>query len=169
MSSLAYFLSKDTVDHFSTLIKPLMYLSMFYFFNNPRSSFQANYAVLLCLVYCVTGIAYVLAIFLEPGPAQLWSALLPVVLTLIATYENSENNGFIKFVADLCYARWALEAFVISNAKRYAGVWLISRCGALYKSGYDLNRWYRCLGLLVATGVISRVLAFFCMITFQKK
>ncbi|KAL1323610.1 hypothetical protein HN51_033897 [Arachis hypogaea] len=169
MSSLAYFLSKDTVDHFSTLIKPLMYLSMFYFFNNPRSSFQANYAVLLCLVYCVTGIAYVLAIFLEPGPAQLWSALLPVVLTLIATYENSENNGFIRFVADICYARWALEAFVISNAKRYAGVWLISRCGALYKSGYDLNRWYQCLGLLVATGVISRVLAFFCMITFQKK
>ncbi|MED6184984.1 ABC transporter G member 28 [Stylosanthes scabra] len=84
MSSLAYFLSKDTVDHFSTLIKPLMYLSMFYFFNNPRSSFQANYAVLLCLVYCVTGIAYVLAIFLEPGPAQLVSIL--IFFTLLASY-----------------------------------------------------------------------------------
>jgi hypothetical protein len=73
MSSLAYFLSKDTVDHFSTIIKPLVYLSMFYFFNNPRSSFTDNYIVLLCLVYCVTGIAYVLAIFLQPGPAQLVS------------------------------------------------------------------------------------------------
>lgn len=73
MSSLAYFLSKDTVDHFSTVVKPLFYLSMFYFFNNPRSTVTDNYMVLLCLVYCVTGIAYVLAISLQPGPAQLVS------------------------------------------------------------------------------------------------
>lgn len=73
MSSLAYFLAKDTVDHFNTIIKPLVYLSMFYFFNNPRSSVIDNYFVLLCLVYCVTGIAYILAIALEPGPAQLVS------------------------------------------------------------------------------------------------
>ncbi|CAK8576199.1 unnamed protein product [Lathyrus sativus] len=169
MSSLAYFLSKDTVDHFSTIIKPLVYLSMFYFFNNPRSSFTDNYIVLLCLVYCVTGIAYVLAIFLQPGPAQLWSVLLPVVLTLLATYDNEEESKYVEFLSDLCYTKWALEAFVISNAKRYSGVWLISRCGALNKYGYDLKHWYQCLGLLVVTGIISRMLAFFCMMTFQKK
>ncbi|CAI8616396.1 unnamed protein product [Vicia faba] len=169
MSSLAYFLSKDTVDHFSTIIKPLVYLSMFYFFNNPRSSFTDNYIVLLCLVYCVTGIAYVLAIFLQPGPAQLWSVLLPVVLTLLATYDNEEGSKYVEFMSDLCYTKWALEAFVISNAKRYSGVWLISRCGALNKYGYDLKHWYQCLGLLVVTGIISRMLAFFCMMTFQKK
>ncbi|KAF2292164.1 hypothetical protein GH714_014711 [Hevea brasiliensis] len=55
MSSLAYFLAKDTVDHFNTVVKPLVYLSMFYFFNNPRSTVTDNYAVLICLVYCVTG------------------------------------------------------------------------------------------------------------------
>lgn len=71
ISSLAYFVAKDTVDHFNTLIKPLVYLSMFFFFSNPRSSFLDNYIVLLCLIYCVTGIAYALAIFLEPGPSQL--------------------------------------------------------------------------------------------------
>lgn len=75
MSSIAYFLAKDTVDHFNTLVKPLVYLSMFYFFNNPRSSFTDNYAVLICLVYCVSGIAYALAILFEPGPAQLVSIL----------------------------------------------------------------------------------------------
>lgn len=82
MSSLAYFLSKDTIDHFNTIIKPVVYLSMFYFFNNPRSSFTDNYVVLVCLVYCVTGIAYAFANFLEPSPAQLvsissqWNSLL---------------------------------------------------------------------------------------------
>lgn len=71
MSSLAYFLAKDTIDHFNTLIKPIVYLSMFYFFNNPRSSITSNYVILVSLVYCVTGIAYWFAIFLQAGPAQL--------------------------------------------------------------------------------------------------
>lgn len=76
MSSLAYFLSKDTIDHFNTIVKPIVYLSMFYFFNNPRSSIWENYVVLLALVYCVTGIGYTFAIFFQPGSAQLVSPLI---------------------------------------------------------------------------------------------
>ncbi|KAJ9698049.1 hypothetical protein PVL29_007248 [Vitis rotundifolia] len=167
MSSLAYFLSKDTVDHLNTIIKPLVYLSMFYFFNNPRSSFPDNYFILLCLVYCVTGIAYLFAIVFEPGPAQLWSVLLPVVLTLIATQQN--QSGFMKKVSDLCYTKWSLEAFVIANTKRYSGVWLITRCGSLMQSGYDLNNWALCLSSLIVAGIISRALAFFLMVMFHKK
>ncbi|CAN1171836.1 ABC transporter G family member 28 [Linum perenne] len=166
MSSLAYFLAKDTIDHFNTIIKPVVYLSMFYFFNNPRSSIYDNYIVLLCLVYCVTGLAYILAIAFEAGPAQLWAVLLPVVLTLIATRND---GGLVGRLSDLCYTKWALEAFVISNAKRYYGVWLITRCGSLMENGYDLNHWNRCLILLVATGLGSRVVAFIVLVTCQKK
>ncbi|KAK6163362.1 hypothetical protein DH2020_000226 [Rehmannia glutinosa] len=166
MSSLAYFLAKDTVDHFSTIVKPAVYLSMFYFFNNPRSTIFDNYLVLLCLVYCVTGIAYVLAIYFEPGPAQLWSVLLPVVLTLIA---NQEGDTFVTKLGDFCYTKWALEAFLLANAERYSGVWLIQRCGALRQRGYDLSHYYPCLGFLLITGILSRALAFFCLVTFQKK
>ena len=71
MSSLAYFLSKDTIDQFNTLIKPIVYLSMFYFFNNPRSSITDNYIILVALVYSVTGIAYAFANFFQPSSAQL--------------------------------------------------------------------------------------------------
>lgn len=167
MSSVAYFLAKDTFDHFNTVVKPVVYLSMFYFFTNPRSSFTDNYIVMLCLVYCVTGIAYVLAIFFEPGPAQLWSVLLPVVLTLIASQPN--KSEVLKFVAKLCYPNWALEAFVIANAERYYGVWLITRCGSLMKTGYNLHYWGLCIFILILIGLVSRVVAFFGMITFQKK
>lgn len=161
---------------------------MFYFFNNPRSSFWDNYLVLVCLVYCVTGIAYAFAIYLEPGPAQLvrfsnsmlhelcysfvsrcriplisisrtpgrkeifvfcsvklffsrkngiygalsrdnltyhrnyssslqFSVLLPVVLTLIANQNYQE--GILKIIENMCYTKWALEAFVVANAERY--------------------------------------------------
>lgn len=93
--------------------------------------------------------------------------LLPVVLTLIATH--TENNGFVDFIANLSYTKWALEAFVVSNAKRYSGVWLITRCGSLYQRGYDIKQFGWCLGYLMATGLISRAFAFFYMITFMKK
>jgi len=71
ISSLAHFLAKDTIELFNIIIKPVVYLSMFYFFSNPRSSFGSNYAVLVCLVYCVSGMAYAIAIYFEPAPAQL--------------------------------------------------------------------------------------------------
>ncbi|XP_059457230.1 ABC transporter G family member 24-like [Corylus avellana] len=167
MSSLAYFLSKDTIDNFNTVIKPAVYLSMFYFFTNPRSSFADNYFVLCCLVYCVTGIAYALAIVFEPGTAQLCSVLLPVVLTLIAT--QPKDSEFMKILANLGYSKWALEAFVIANAERYYGVWLITRCGSLLKAGYNLHDWTLCIGILILAGIVSRVIAFFCMLIFQKK
>ncbi|XP_020548789.1 ABC transporter G family member 24 isoform X1 [Sesamum indicum] len=167
ISSLAHFVAKDTIDHFSTLIKPLVYLSMFYFFSNPRSLFLDNYIVLLCLVYCVTGVAYALAIFLEPGPSQLCSVLLPVVLTLLST--RPKGSTFMKILTSLCYPSWALEAFIVSNAKRYYGVWLIQRCGALLKTGYNLHQWNLCISLLLAAGAACRILALIGMLTLGKK
>jgi hypothetical protein len=73
MSSLAYFLARDTIDHFNTAVKPIIFLSTFYFFNNPRSTLRDNYLVLLALIYCVTGIGYTFAIWFELGLAQLVS------------------------------------------------------------------------------------------------
>ncbi|CAN6928056.1 unnamed protein product [Brassica oleracea] len=167
MSSLACFLAKDTMDCFNTLVKPLVYLSMFYFFTNPRSTFFDNYIVLVCLVYCVTGIAYALAIFLQPGSAQLFSVLLPVVLTLVAT--QPKDSEAMKIIADLCYPKWALQAFVIGNAQKYYGVWMITRCGSLMKSGYDINEWNLCIMILLLIGVVTRMIAFVGMIILQKR
>ncbi|KAK4772009.1 hypothetical protein SAY86_013784 [Trapa natans] len=166
MSTLAYFLAKDTIDHFNTVIKPMVYLAMFYFFTTPRSTFLDNYIVLLCLVYCVTGIGYVLAIFFEASAAQLWSVLLPVIMTLVATRPKT---GFVKMLSNFCYPKWALEAFVIANAKKYYGVWLITRCGALMKSNYDIRDFNTCIMVIIFTGIISRIIAYFGLLIFQKK
>ena len=73
MSSLAYFLARDTIDHFNTVVKPIIFLSTFYFFNNPRSTLRDNYLVLLALIYCVTGIGYTFSVWFELGLAQLVS------------------------------------------------------------------------------------------------
>uniref|UniRef100_A0A0A9G6K9 ABC transporter family G domain-containing protein n=1 Tax=Arundo donax TaxID=35708 RepID=A0A0A9G6K9_ARUDO len=113
MSSLAYFLARDTIDHFNTVIKPIIFLSTFYFFNNPRSTLRDNYLVLLALVYCVTGVGYTFAIWFELGLAQLCSALLPVVLVLVGTKPDLP-----RVIKELCYPKWALEAFIIVGAKK---------------------------------------------------
>nr|XP_016452319.1 PREDICTED: putative white-brown complex homolog protein 30 [Nicotiana tabacum] len=167
MSSLAYFMSKDTIDHFNTLIKPLVFLSMFYFLNSPRSSFADNYLVFLCLVYCVTGIAYIFAICFAPGQAQLWCVLVPVVLTLIANQEPDGTVG--KYIAKFCYPRWAMEAFVVASAERYSGVWLITRCAKLLELGFDVHQWHYSLLLLMLTGVLSRLIAYLCLVIIKKK
>lgn len=45
-----------------------------------------------------------------------WSVLLPVVLTLIA---NQEGDSLVTKLADYCYTKWALEAFLLANAERF--------------------------------------------------
>lgn len=167
INRVAYFLAKDTVDHFNTAIKPVVFLSMFYFFNNPRSSFVENYIVTLALVYCVTGIAYVFAITSENGPAQLWSVFLPIIFTLVATKKDA--SGFLKTLQFATYARWALEAYVIANAKKYSGVWLITRCTTLYGAGYDLNHWSLCLSILFLMGFIARFVSLLCLMLCNRK
>uniref|UniRef100_A0A0D9W2J5 ABC transporter domain-containing protein n=1 Tax=Leersia perrieri TaxID=77586 RepID=A0A0D9W2J5_9ORYZ len=164
MSSLAYYLARDTIDHFSTVVKPIVYLSMFYYFNNPRSSIADNYIVLLALVYCVTGIGYTFAICFNPGSAQLCSALIPVVLTLLSTQKNTPS-----ILKNLCYAKWALEGFIIVNAKRYPGVWLITRCGLLYRSGFDIHHYMLCILVLFMYGLFFRIVAFVALILLKKR
>ncbi|XP_071719365.1 putative white-brown complex homolog protein 30 [Rutidosis leptorrhynchoides] len=165
MNSLSYFLSKDTMDLINITMKPLFYLCLFYFFNYPRSSFGSNYLVMVCLVYCVTGIAYILAISLEFSQAQLWSVLFPVVLTLIA---NQSKTSASSVITPYVFPKWALEAFIIANAKEYNGVWLMTRCAALKHYDYDIHNSNRCLFLLVATGLGTRIIAFICLITCQR-
>nr|XP_017239355.1 PREDICTED: putative white-brown complex homolog protein 30 [Daucus carota subsp. sativus] len=167
MNSLSYFLAKDTVDLFNTVVKPVVYLSMFYFFNSPRSSFGYNYIILLCLVYCVTGVAYIFAIFLDFSQAQLWCVLLPVVLTLIS--NQSKEGGISRVVAKYIYPTWALEAFVIANAERYNGVYLMTRCTYLKEMDYNLNDFTLCLVLLAVFGVFCRIVAFICLTRVGKK
>lgn len=40
-----------------------------------------------------------------------------MVLTLIATRKT--DSEFLKNMANLCYPKWALQAFVVANAERY--------------------------------------------------
>jgi hypothetical protein len=100
----AFFLAKDVVDLFNVGLKPLIYLSMFYFLSTPRSTFLDNYIVTLVLVYCVTGISYIIAILFEPVPAQLVSFLsLSLSLSLLSLLERKGfQDIWVKYFCCVC-------------------------------------------------------------------
>ncbi|KAM3399149.1 hypothetical protein P3S68_002665 [Capsicum galapagoense] len=68
-------------------------------------------------------ISYALAIYFEPGQAQLWSVLLPIVLTLVA----SKDSKFTAIVGDYIYSKWALEEFIIANARSGESFSIVSK------------------------------------------
>lgn len=46
---------------------------------------------------------------------------------------------------------------------------MITRCGSLMKSGYDINEWNLCIMILLLIGVATRGIAFVGMVILQKK
>lgn len=52
---------------------------------------------------------------------------------------------------------------------RYSGVWLIARCGKLLELGFDVHSWNTSLILLILTGVVSRLIAYVCLVCIKKK
>ena len=49
--------------------------------------------------------------------------------------------------------------FIISEANRLNGVWLLARCADLQQLNYSVAEFHLCLGMLVVIGLIFRVLA----------
>ena len=46
---------------------------------------------------------------------------------------------------------------------------MITRCGSLMKSGYDINKWNLCIMILLLIGVVTRNIAFVGMLILQKR
>ena len=84
------------------------------------------------------------------------------------------NNLLVRKYIDnklLCSYKvhgWTNILFVMRiPSYRYSGVWLITRCGSLSSSGYDIKHWGLCLAILFVYGFAFRCLAFFCLITVK--
>ncbi|KAM3302857.1 hypothetical protein P3S67_013887 [Capsicum chacoense] len=58
----------------------------------------------------------------QKAPVE-WSVLLPVVLTLVA----SKDSKFTAIVGDYIYSKWALEEFIIANARSGESFSIVSK------------------------------------------
>jgi hypothetical protein len=79
--------------------------------------------------------------------------IIPYEFKFLTGHSNVVTTIFVFFVCGCC---------------SYSGVWLITRCGSLVRSGYNIEHETLCIVVLVANGVLFRCVAFFCMVIFQK-
>lgn len=61
-----------------------------------------------------------------------------------------------------------LAGFIISEANRLNGVWLLARCADLKQLNYSVAEFHLCLGMLVVIGLIFRGLALIGIYTLNR-
>ena len=69
----------------------------------------------------------------------------------------------LKQSLSVCYA-----GFIISEANRLNGVWLLARCADLKQLNYSVADFHLCLGMLVVIGLIFRALALLGIYTLNR-
>lgn len=94
---------------------------------------------------------------MKPGPAQLAAAVFVLSNALLT---RGRTSALIALIRKILYHRWALEAFVISEAKQLFGVWSLERCGMLQAMNYDIRHFWFSIVALIVLGVVTRILSF---------
>lgn len=92
------------------------------------------------------------------GAAQLAAAVLVLINTLVAQ-RHQAPVGIVKAAMALGFANWALEAYVLAEAKRLTGVWLPERCTVIDFLGYDIRNWAWNITALFLVGAFFRLTA----------
>lgn len=154
----AFFCALDVFDLMGSCVRVGAYLVMWVSFASPRAVLWQLYLVAVALFYACTGTAYVLSLSVGPSTAQLASAVITLVATLVARQVGA--RGAVYAAQQFTFSRWALEGLVIAESNRLTGVWLLARCADLAALGYDVRRFWLCLTALVGQGLAARAAAY---------
>ncbi|KAL3137532.1 hypothetical protein ABBQ38_004816 [Trebouxia sp. C0009 RCD-2024] len=166
LNKFAFFLAQDTFDHTGTLLKSGLYMVMYYSFAQPRAVIWQMYLCTVAIVYACTGTAYLMSQVMEPASAQLSAAIYSLIAALLG--RRHDGPFLLWCVYNLSFARWGLEGFIISEANRLNGVWLLARCADLKQLNYSVADFHLCLGMLVFIGLLFRALALLGIYTLNR-
>ncbi|KAK9813958.1 hypothetical protein WJX73_006860 [Symbiochloris irregularis] len=161
LNKLAYFLALDLLGNAGTLMRAMLYLVMYQSFAQPRAVLWQMYIVTSGIIYACMGIAYFLSQVLEPAAGQLTAAVVALMSSLTA--RNHHAPGMMGMLYQISFARWGLEGYIIAEANRLTGVWLLARCADLQALDMDVTQFGRCIAMLGFIGVLFRFLAILIM------
>ncbi len=157
----------------------------FYSLTVPRAHFITMLAVLLLVQFTSTGIGYLVSIVVQPHVAQLTGVVvvlicvmfsgarptLPQMKTMpfpmpyvpysthLSKRHSSRNlNNFKFWYVVVSYMRWAEEAIYISEISRYTAVYDVQSGLDLF--GYSLQNFQEDMLMILALGVVFRIIAF---------
>jgi len=158
LNKFAYYCAVSLFGDVGSILKGLCYLSLYYSYAQPRAHFGDLFLVTATTIYSCSGFGYLISKMMRPGPAQLASAVFVLSNALLA--KTGRSSILVEFIKTFLYHRWALEAYIISEAKQLFGVWSLERCGTLQGLDFDIRHFTNTIVALIVLGVVTRVLSF---------
>eukprot|EP01026_Neomeris_dumetosa_P039570 TRINITY_DN3251_c0_g1_i12.p1 TRINITY_DN3251_c0_g1~~TRINITY_DN3251_c0_g1_i12.p1 ORF type:complete len:386 (-),score=26.64 TRINITY_DN3251_c0_g1_i12:816-1973(-) len=158
LNKIAFFIAMDTLDHVNTILRSVCYLMVYASFAEFRAVLWQMMFITIGVVYACTGAAYIFCQIMDPGPAQLSAAVFALTNALIAP-KTDLKEGILHILHEISFAKYALEGYVIAEANRLQGVWLLARCFELRLMHYDVRHYWKCVILLFVLGFAFRFLA----------
>lgn len=157
LDRFAYYCSTALFGDVGSILKGLVYLSLYYSYAQPRAKFEDMFLVTSAIVYGCSGFGYLFSKILKPSAAQLATAVFVLSNALLT---RGRSTPLIDFIRRFLYHRWGLEAYTIVEAEQLFGVWSLERCGTLQSMNYDVHNFTFAILALVFIGLFTRVLSF---------
>ena len=173
VNRLAYFLAVIVAHVPIIIVTPLVYLSLFYTFTAPRTSFSDYYLIVLMTYWCTYGYGYLLSTIFHPNNSK----MAAVVVGLIASTLTGSNPTLCKlnkytFIGpaaySLSYSRWYGEAVFEKEALEYPPVFYTRVQYLAGRNDYPLDNFPMCMGMLFLFGVLTRMAAFVLLIATHR-
>ncbi|KAK9815993.1 hypothetical protein WJX74_001345 [Apatococcus lobatus] len=166
LNKLAFFVALDIFDHLGLILRSAIYMVMYYSFAQPRAIIWQMYLVTYAIMYACTGMAYLLSQMMDSAASQLSAAIFALMCSLTA--RNHHGPGLLGLFYHLSFARWGLEGFIIAEANRLTGVWLLARCADLQGLDMQVTHFLTCLFSLFSIGLLFRSLACACLYALNR-
>ncbi|KAJ3441223.1 white-brown complex [Anaeramoeba flamelloides] len=163
INTIAYFLGKDLSSLVGTVIHPLIFLTIFYPFLNPRGSLGQYYGVLLLIQYTATGIGMAVSTLFPPSVSQLAAIVVLLVFSMVSGFgpplKEMEKMVFFNIFHFIDLLRYGQEALFCIELEQYKDIYDLTTTYDKY--GYDPGRISLDLFILFIIGVYFRIVAYF--------
>ncbi|KAJ3451100.1 abc transporter g family member [Anaeramoeba flamelloides] len=163
INTIAYFLGKDLSSLVGTVIHPLIFLTIFYPFLNPRGSLGQYYGVLLLIQYTATGIGMAVSTLFPPSVSQLAAIVVLLVFSMVSGFgppmKEMQEMVFFNIFHYIDLLRYGQEALFCIELEEYKDMYDLTTTYDSY--GYDPDRIGIDLFILFIIGVYFRGVAYF--------
>jgi len=165
MSGTAYFFGKNIASFPSYLVAVIFFLLFYYSLSMPRGDYLWYLGLLMTSHFCVSGMAHLLSIIMQPAKAQLFGVVVTLVQCAVCGFSPTltslkEIHYSLYIMARASFASWMMEALFIINTMKLTPVLHDERDRMLEIFGYDMSHLTLCFGILLVMGVIWRILSF---------
>lgn len=179
INRFAYFIAADIAQIPVMLATPMIYLSIYHTLTSPRSSFGDQYVVLLAVVFCCSGMSYMVSLLCSHKNGQMAAVVLALVGSMVSGSSTSldkleqDFGTFGKVLTSLSYSRWMVHATIQLESDKYPEVLNPVVVSVEERLGYDVvgpTKFpvLQCICYLVLIGAVSRILAFALLVSTHR-